>query len=102
MKIKEKKIIYVLNMIIIFPILVYLVFRNILPSRLIIHFGPGAIKYTSTFNAMVLVPIFLLVLQQIINYKPEWIWLSNMKKRIYLVPTLMLVYYVFSFLLIAN
>ena len=98
---KEKKIKYVIDFIIICPILLYLVFNQILPSRLIIHFGPGAMKYTATFNAMVLFPLLCIALQQIICYKPDWLGISS-KKRIYWIPVLMIVYYFFSFLLSGN
>ena len=98
---KEKKIIYVLDSIIISPIIVYIVLNKLLPPRLIIHFGPGAIKYTATFNAMVLFPLLCIALQQIICYKPDWLGISS-KKRIYWIPVLMIVYYFFSFLLSGN
>lgn len=96
---KEKRIIYLLDSIIISPVFIYAVFNKILPSRLIIHFGPGAIKYTSAFNAMVLVPILCIVLQQIIIFRPDWIGMSSYKKRIYYIPILMIVYYFLSLLL---
>ena len=99
---KNKRIMYILDFIIISPILIYLLFNNMLPPRLIIHFGPGAVKYTTTFNAMVLLPVLCIVLQQIIIYKPDWLGLYTKKKRVYLVPTLMIVYYFFSFLLSKN
>lgn len=97
---KSKRIIYILDFIILSPILVYLFFNKMLPPSLIIHFGPGAVQYTSTFNAMVLVPLLCLVLQQIIVYKPDWLGMPAKKKGLYyLLPILMVVFYFFSFLL---
>lgn len=85
------------NAVLLLPILMYLLFGESLPQQLIIHFGPGGVRYTSLFNALVLVPLLFFVFHQVIWFKPDWLGRAGKTRRIYLMPVISLVFFGLTF-----
>lgn len=99
-RILDKKVnSYIAIAILILPMVAYFPLKSSLPKELIIHFGPGAYRYTKAFNAMVLLPIVFLALHLLITYKPDWIGMRQSKLRVYLMPALTIIFYSLSLLL---
>lgn len=95
----KKKKFLIGSIICLLPILLGIIFWNLLPGNLVRHIGPGSYSFSSKEAVVFLYPLLFLISHFIIVFKSDWLNTPRNEKRYWYMPMLSSVFFLISFTL---
>lgn len=95
----KKKRIIIGSIVCLLPILLGIIFWNLLPENLVRHIGPGSYSFSSKEAVVFLYPFLLFILHLIIVFKSDWLNTPRNEKRYWYIPILSSTFFLISFTL---